>query len=309
MAVVREVRACPACGSEKFAAVGAVVAASEAPSGLLPQTFGQPAFSIRCCTDCGLYFKSHTRSLRELCVYAAHREFNAYEVDGNFPTDRILQHFLKRLPTGRKVLDFGCNTGRILKGLTKHLKCFGNEVNEAAAAIARARGIQIVDEEQLRTGKVRDFDVIILSDVFEHLPRPFELLTQLLGALKPGGWLAMVTGNADAIRTRDRMAEYWYFGPPEHLLMMGERHVRWLADRLGTSIEELHHCSHYDTPMLLRMKQHLQSFAYHEFRRNPRGVTSKMLRFTPFLGRAERWTSVPSLSCNSDHFVAIFKKR
>lgn len=307
MAVVREVRACPACGGERFETVGSTVAASYASSG--SHAFGQPAFSIRSCTDCGLYFKSHTLTLRELEEYSAHREFNAYEVDDNFPTDRILQHVLRRLPAGRKVLDFGCSTGRILRGLTAHLECYGIEVNEAAAAIARARGIRLITEERLRVGEKCEFDVIILADVYEHLPQPLELLVRLFSALKSGGRLAVITGNADAIRTRDRMAEYWYFGPPEHLLMMGERHVRWLADRLGTSIEELHRCSHYDTPMLLRMKQHLQSFAYHEFRRNPRGVTSKMLRFTPFLGRAERWKSVPSLSCNSDHFVAIFKKR
>ena len=208
MAVVREVRACPACGGERFETVGSTVAASYASSG--SHAFGQPAFSIRSCTDCGLYFKSHTLTLRELEEYSAHREFNAYEVDDNFPTDRILQHVLRRLPAGRKVLDFGCSTGRILRGLTAHLECYGIEVNEAAAAIARARGIRLITEERLRVGEKCEFDVIILADVYEHLPQPLELLVRLFSALKSGGRLAVITGNADAIRTRDRMAEYWW---------------------------------------------------------------------------------------------------
>jgi len=304
--VVCEVGVCPGCGGDNFSIAGSAVAASDAASAA--NVSGQSAFSIQYCADCGLYFKSHTLPLRELGAHAARREFGAYEVDGNFPTDRIVQRVLRRLPAGHKILDFGCNTGRILKGLTTHLRCFGIEVNEAAAAIARDRGIQLITEEQLRAGEICEFDAIILADVYEHLPQPLELLTQLFGALKPGGQLAIVTGNADAIRTRDRMAEYWYFGPPEHLLMMGEKHVRWLADRLDASAIELHRCSHYDATVALRLKQRLQSYAYHEFRRNPRGAISRMLRLTPLFARAEKWTNAPCVSSSADHFVVFFRK-
>ena len=272
-------------------------------------TFRQPAFSIRACSRCGLYFKSRTLPLDSLEAYAEHRDFSAYEADEDFPTDRILRRALGRLPVGRKILDFGCNTGRILKAFASGHDCYGVEINAAAAAIAGERGIRIVSEAQLQSGEQRDFDFIVLADVYEHLPQPLEFLGQLMSALKAGGRLAVITGNADAIRTRDLMAEYWYFTPPEHLLMMGERHVEWLAGRIGATLEELHRCSHYSIPVSRRAIQCLQSYVYFQFRRNPRGAVSKMLRKAPTLRRAERWPRAPALSYRPDHFVAIFQKR
>jgi len=303
----RTVTECPACGGAQFVAVGGTVPAFDSPTA--GRTIRQPAFSIRCCAGCGLYFKSNTLSPAELDDYYTRPEYDAYEHDGNSPTDRILHDVFERLPAGRKILDFGCNTGSIVKELTRHHECFGVEINAAAAAIARARGIRIITEDNVRAGEQRDFDAIILADVYEHLSQPFELVTMLVKALKLGGWLAIATGNADAVRTRDRMGEFWYFGSPGHLLMMSERHVKWLADRLGVQIKELYRCSHCDVPFGQRTKQYIQSFAYHQFHRNPRGLISTVLRLVPVIQRAEHWPNAPALTCTADHFVAIFEKR
>ncbi len=307
LAAGHAVTACPACGGVQNAVVGGIVPAFDSPTG--GRMFRQPTFSIRCCPGCGLYFKSHTLSPEELDAYYTCLEFDAYEHDGNSPTDRILHDLLNRLPAGRKILDFGCNTGGLIKELTIHHRCFGVEINAAAAAIACARGIQVITEENVRAGEQCDFDAIILADVYEHLPQPLELLTVLVKALKPGGWLAIVTGNADAVRTRDRMGEFWYFGSPGHLLMMSEQHVRWLADRLGVRVKDLYRCSHYDLPFRQRAKQHIQSFAYHQFHRNPRGLISTALRLVPVIQRAEHWPNAPALTCTADHFVAVLQKR
>jgi SAM-dependent methyltransferase len=120
------------------------------------------------------------------------------------------------------------------------LKCFGVEVNEEAAAVARHRGIRILSEKQLRAGELRDCAAILLTDVYEHLPRPMELVGMLAALLRPGGWLALVTGCADAIRTRDYIGEFWYFRLPGHLQMLSERHVAWLAAGLGLRLDVLH---------------------------------------------------------------------
>jgi len=299
-----EITVCPACDSANSKQIGQTATAFESIAG--GKTFLQPAYTIQFCSNCGLYFKSHILAPKELDDYYARLECDTYEIDGNFPTDQILRGMLESLPDRTKVLDFGCNTGRILVRSAGRLSCFGVELNETAASIARERGIQIVAEDQLRAGGVSDFDAIILTDVYEHLLRPVELVEMLSKRLKPGGWLAIVTGNVDAIKTRDWIGEFWYFRTPAHLLMLSEQHAQWLAKRLGLHVNALHRCSHYVTPLKVRLPQYLRAVAYRQFRM--RSWTAKFLRVIPFLNRAGRWSNAPALTYTDDHIVLVLSK-
>jgi hypothetical protein len=135
-----------------------------------------------------------------------------------------------------------------------------------------------------------------------------DLVEMLARLLKPGGWLAIVTGNADGIRTREFIGEFWYFRTPAHLLMLSERHVDWLANRVGVRVESVHRCSHYDTPAKEQLRQYIQSFAYYQFRSSRRGAVAAFLRLLPFLRRAECWPSAPALTYTADHIVAVLRK-
>jgi SAM-dependent methyltransferase len=302
----RTVVACPACGASDAAVIGKKAPAFKTTIG--DRTISHPAFAVCRCTVCGLYFKSHTLPADELSDYYQRLGAAPFDVESSFPTDRVLHRFLRRLPAASRVLDFGCSTGRVLKDSSARLECYGVEINAQAASVARTRGILVITEAQVRSGERGDFDAIMLTDVVEHMLRPLELLAALVRTLKRGGRLAIVTGNADAIRTRDRIAEFWYFQLPGHLQMMSERHVSWLATTLGMQVEELHRCSHYDTPFVQRAKQSVQSFAYHQFRRAPRGLISNVLRFIPVVCRAENWERAPALTYTADHFVVVMRK-
>lgn len=297
---------CPACGGTVSAQIGERATSFDEAS--RERVFRQPTYAIRCCAGCGFYFKSHTLPLEDLDEYYAHLECNTYEPGDTFPTEQHLRRWLDRLPNGSRILDFGCSTGRTLKGLSGRMSCFGVEVNELAAAVARSRGIQSVSEQELHTRESRDFDAILLADVYEHLPRPVEVVAMLAGLLKPGGWLAIVTGNADAIGSRSRLGECWYFRSVGHLQMASEGHLRWLAARLSLRVEELHQCSHYTTPMNERLRQLVQSFAYNQFRDAPQGAAAALLRAVPRLRRAEHWPTAPALTYTKDHVVAVFRR-
>jgi hypothetical protein len=90
--------------------------------------------------------------------------------------------------------------------------------------------------------------------------------------------------------------------------MMGEKHLRWLADRLRLSLSELHRCSHYSFPLTLRLKQQVRTLSYHQFRSKPDGVVSRILRMMPVGRRAERRPNAPALSCTDDHFVVVSRE-
>jgi 2-polyprenyl-3-methyl-5-hydroxy-6-metoxy-1,4-benzoquinol methylase len=206
------------------------------------------------------------------------------------------------------VLDFGCSTGRIGQYLSDRFSCFGVEVNESAAAIARTRGVEIITEDELGAGRGL-FDAILLMDVYEHLASPIEMLEKLVARLKCGGLLVIVTGNADAIKNRCWMSEHWYFRLPGHLLMSSESNIRWLAERFELSLEALNKCSHYECRVTEHIRQHTQTLAYSVLKKDPPGVLSILVRQVPWMNRALNWQNAPALTCVSDHFVAILRKK
>ena len=178
------VMACPACGGAETGQVGGAATPFDAEAG---ETFHQPAYSIRYCSTCGLYFKSHCLPLAALDEYYARLDCQTFEHGDAFPSDRYLRRLLERLHDGSLVLDFGCSTGRLLRPFTCRLRCYGVEPNAPAAAIARNRGIQILTEEQLQLGERRGFNLVILADVYEHLANPAQLIELLVTHLRPGG--------------------------------------------------------------------------------------------------------------------------
>lgn len=299
------VTSCPACHGTDLEQVGN--GASAFTSEIGGRQFFQPAYAVHACATCGLYCKSPILSPDQLDAYYAVLDGGTFEFDGDFPTDRILRRRLQDLRRGSKVLDFGCSTGRIWKGLTSRLQCFGVEPNAAAAAAARARGIEIIAETTV-AGSGQRYDAIVLADVFEHLSDPMPVLRMLADRLAPGGWLAIVTGNADAITHRQRLAEFWYFRIPGHLIMLGERHLAWLSRQLGLAIE-VHHCSHYRIGWRDRVRQRVQELAYDAFQTAPSGPAARVLRFVPRLSNAATWTAAPALTYRRDHVVALFSRR
>lgn len=298
------VSACPACGGIAATQVGAVVPGYSTFVG--GKSFSHPPYCIKSCPECGLYFKSNTMGLEELPDYYARLGGDSFEHDENFPTDAILRAILASLPDGAKVLDFGCSSGRIHEGSARRLQTYGVEINAEAAELARRRGITIITEEQATGGAFGPFDLVVTADVYEHLAHPAQTLEGLAAALGAGGRLAIVTGNGDAVRTRDWMGEFWYFRPEGHFHMMSERHVQWLARRLAMQVEQLHECCHYDLPMTARLRQRVQSFAYGEFKRA--SSLSSVLHFVPLLNRAANWPLAPALTCTADHFVVVLRK-
>jgi len=304
-ALEASVDTCPGCHGTGWTQVGG--GAQSFDTVIDGRLFRQPAYAVRLCGECGLYFKSLTLSAAELTAYYRMLDSAPFEVDGRFPTDRLLLRRLASLPDRATVLDFGCSTGRILKPHTSRLHCFGVEPNAAAAAVAASRGIAVTTEAELWQSE-RRFDAILLTDVYEHLTDPVPLMEQLARRLAPRGWLALVTGNGDAIGHRERLAEYWYFRLPGHVLMVSERHLRWLTGRLDLALEEIHRCSHYDQPLHYRLKQHAQAFAYHRFRLSPRGLAARVMRAIPRVRKAERWPSAPAFTCGEDHIVAFYQR-
>ena len=147
-----------------------------------------------------------------------------------------------------------------------------------------------------------------MSDVFEHLSAPVELLRQLVGLLQPSGELLIVTGNADTPACRLDPAQFWYFRTVEHLCMLNRRHAEFLARELDVTLAEWREMSHYDTPLRERLFQSARHFAYWQFHHGTL-LSKTILPLVPMLNRARHWPIAPAYTASADHLLAVLKKK
>lgn len=95
------------------------------------------------------------------------------------------------MPELVRVLDVGCGTGSVTAVANggKGNDVLAIEPDADRSAVARERGIEVfcgfLDEEFI--ARKGPFDVIVFSDVLEHLPSPDAMLKLAISGLRPGG--------------------------------------------------------------------------------------------------------------------------
>ncbi len=98
------------------------------------------------------------------------------------------------LPAGADVMEVGCGTGGNLALLARYGRLVACEPDEAAVALAAARGVAPVERGALPDRLPfadRRFDLMALLDVLEHVEADRESLAVLRERLKPGGFLLL----------------------------------------------------------------------------------------------------------------------
>ena len=294
---------CPACGSADFNAEGKFIDDFKA-YGKDGQVFIHPSFKINICSKCNLYFKSHIPDYDTLNRYYENLDNSYEDLDFLFPTDRKTIQVINTIGADLKVLDYGCGTGRILNRLDPRTAKYGTELNSESVRIARSRNITIIDDAVLKNFTAF-FDVVILTDVFEHLYKPLELIASLTNCLKPGGKMIIVTGNSDAIAHKKYSSGYWYFQLFSHLQMLNATYAKWMAKEAGFEVEKLITCSHYDSPFLIKFKHKVAELLFDLYNKTGsyKFWNNKRVRFV------KEWNYPAFDSYNNDHLLVIFKKK
>lgn len=120
-------------------------------------------------------------------------EFHSGYKDVIFRT--ILRDLGRRVPgPGRSLLDVGTHVGRMLH-LAREAgwRAEGIELNPRTAAFAAAQtGLPVhrKNAKDLAATGAR-YDVVVLTDVLEHIPDPVPILADVRGMLNPGGVIAV----------------------------------------------------------------------------------------------------------------------
>ena len=106
----------------------------------------------------------------------------------------IVESALSRLDLspGARILEPGCGTGGNLSMLARFGEVYAMDSDLEACKFSSARGAAIVEPGQLPDRIPFEgirFDLVVMTDVLEHLDRDQEALIALCERLKPGGWL------------------------------------------------------------------------------------------------------------------------
>lgn len=106
----------------------------------------------------------------------------------------LLKPYLKR---NIKVLDIGCYTSAILDFLPSNIEYYGVDFDEKALEIAENRGAKVkfvkFDEEEIIFN--HQFDIIICTEVLEHLKNPYHLMEQIKRLLNKNGTVLISLPN------------------------------------------------------------------------------------------------------------------
>jgi len=138
----------------------------------------------------------------------------------------------RAVPAGSRVLDVGCDTGRLGEILRREKKCivFGIERDPDAASVAAGRldhvEVRPVESETSLEG-LQDFDVVLFLDVLEHLYDPWSVLRGARAALRSGGRIMAVVPNVAHLSVVRRLlkGKFEY----EENGMMDRTHLRWFT--------------------------------------------------------------------------------
>lgn len=114
------------------------------------------------------------------------------------------------------LLDIGAGTGDFLKvAKEKGWEVYGTEPNNNAAKLALEKGIVL--QSSLNNFEEKQFDVVTLWHVLEHIPNLEETILQLSNLVKPNGTLAIAVPNFKSFDAK-YYQEFWAaYDVPRHL--------------------------------------------------------------------------------------------
>jgi 2-polyprenyl-3-methyl-5-hydroxy-6-metoxy-1,4-benzoquinol methylase len=180
---------------------------------------------LRRCASCGfVYLATWEESLAradELYDYYAEIDEDASKLRHSAQNRRRQQQLLGRLGSlvqGKSLLDVGCGDGQLLSTAgDEGWEATGIDLSPHAVRLSRARGLRASKtdffDESIDSQR---FDVIVMSELLEHVPGPQRFMQRAEALLEEGGVLYLTTPNFGSL-SRRMLAEEWSVVHPEHV--------------------------------------------------------------------------------------------
>ncbi len=145
---------------------------------------------------------------------------------------------IERYNTPGRLLEVGCTIGTFMQEAKRRgWDPVGVEPNPAACRSARSAGLEVVEgffSEQMLERMGRNFDLVHMGDVIEHVEDPLETVKLAARSLKRGGLLSIVTPDFGSA-----VARKFQVKPFEHLFYFTEETLSKTLEKGGFRIELL----------------------------------------------------------------------
>lgn len=186
--------------------------------------FDAGSHEVRQCNNCSQVFVTGV----DLQTVQADYDESHYFLERNSYLERweeLSGHFQKIINTVKKIkskgtlLDVGCSVGILLDVAQKNgFEVKGVEISRWASEFARERGLDVVTGGLIEAGyPERNFDIIVLNHVVEHLSSPGAILQEAKRILKDDGLLVVGVPNFGSYMAQIRKGKWVSLMPDHHI--------------------------------------------------------------------------------------------
>jgi len=177
---------------------------------------------IKLCTRCTSGFSSKIpKNFND--VYDNKEQFEHHQKS----YERIRRYRIKRFGKERldlilkfknkgNLADIGCGNGWFLEVAKKKFLVSGVELNNSLLNFT-SKKLKIPVYRKIDLLKDKDYDVITLFDIIEHVSEPMDLLRKVSKKLKKGGIILIYTPNKDSLAFSYMRENHQLFNAPIHI--------------------------------------------------------------------------------------------
>ena len=202
--------------------------------------------AVNRCLSCGfVYLASWKQSIEQSgALYDYYGRLNDEDFARRYSAENRArqQKLLKDLAAytgGRRLLDVGCGDGQLLQTAEDEgWDALGIDLSETAIRCCHRRGLSAsrTDFFDVSLDEQR-FDVIVMSELIEHVPSPQRFLKRAEELLDNGGVVYLTTPNFGSLARR-MLGESWSVIHPEHIGYFERSSLRKLASE-ETGLREM----------------------------------------------------------------------
>lgn len=198
-------------------------------------------YQARLCTKCAHTFIEDMPSAETLAAVYATYGYDEDDLDSVPPfIFEILSHVVGTFEPYRfgcaRLLDVGFGAGALLRVARDHgWKTHGIEASSAAVEQGKRHRLgDVVHGDFLEVAwPAAHFDVIVMTELVEHLVAPERFLEQAARLLRPGGMLYMTTPHGRGVSGRVLGSSWSVLRPPEHLHLYSIASMHEVLRRTG----------------------------------------------------------------------------
>lgn len=137
-----------------------------------------------------------------------------------------------------KLLDIGCSIGTFMKVAKKSgWDVYGIDINKKSIKYCKKLGFN-AEVKEIEKVKVKNFDVVIMNDLLEHVADPLRTLKIANKLLKKDGLLFIATPNIDSFLSKISGKRWLHMKPDEHIYYFTPKTIQAMLKKAGFKVLE-----------------------------------------------------------------------